>query len=120
VLGMAEGLLCFTRLDDRPDLLLHTQGRPLSADDEVRIVDEQGQPVPEGEVGELQVRGPYTIRGYYRLPEHNARAFTADGFYCSGDRVRRTAGVTWWSKVVTRTRSTAAVKKSLPKKWKTC
>lgn len=91
VLGMAEGLLCFTRLDDRPDLLLHTQGRPLSADDEVRIVDEQGQPVPEGEVGELQVRGPYTIRGYYRLPEHNARAFTADGFYCSGDRVRRTA-----------------------------
>lgn len=91
VLGMAEGLLCFTRLDDHADVLLHTQGRPLSADDELRIVDEHGQPVPEGEVGELQVRGPYTIRGYYRLPEHNAKAFTADGFYCSGDRVRRTA-----------------------------
>lgn len=91
VLGMAEGLLCFTRLDDHPDHLLHTQGRPLSADDEIRIVDEHGQAVPDGEVGELQVRGPYTIRGYYRLPEHNAKAFTADGFYCSGDRVRRTA-----------------------------
>nr|WP_123566076.1 (2,3-dihydroxybenzoyl)adenylate synthase [Pseudomonas vranovensis] len=91
VLGMAEGLLCYTRLDDREELLLHTQGRPLCADDELRIVDEQGQPVPDGEVGELQVRGPYTIRGYYRLPEHNAKAFTADGFYCSGDRVRRTA-----------------------------
>lgn len=91
VLGMAEGLLCYTRLDDREELILHTQGRPLCADDEVRIVDHQGQPVADGEVGELQVRGPYTIRGYYRLPEHNARAFTADGFYCSGDRVRRTA-----------------------------
>lgn len=91
VLGMAEGLLCYTRLDDPEDLILHTQGRPLCADDEVRIVNEQGQPVADGEVGELQVRGPYTIRGYYRLPEHNAKAFTADGFYCSGDRVRRTA-----------------------------
>lgn len=91
VLGMAEGLLCYTRLDDRQELILHTQGRPLSADDEVRIVDEQGQAVPDGEVGELQVRGPYTIRGYYRLPAHNAKAFTDDGFYCSGDRVRRTA-----------------------------
>lgn len=90
VLGMAEGLLCYTRLDDPQALILHTQGRPLCADDEVRIVDEQGQPVADGEVGELQVRGPYTIRGYYRLPEHNAKAFTADGFYCSGDRVRRT------------------------------
>jgi hypothetical protein len=92
VLGMAEGLLCYTRLDDPEELILHTQGRPLCADDEVRIVNEQGQPVADGEVGELQVRGPYTIRGYYRLPEHNAKAFTADGFYCSGDRVRRTAG----------------------------
>lgn len=90
VLGMAEGLLCYTRLGDPEALVLHTQGRPLCADDEVRIVDEQGQPVANGEVGELQVRGPYTIRGYYRLPAHNAKAFTADGFYRSGDRVRRT------------------------------
>ncbi|WP_455922765.1 (2,3-dihydroxybenzoyl)adenylate synthase [Pseudomonas putida] len=91
VLGMAEGLLCFTRLDDGDERVLHTQGRPLSADDEIRIVDERGQPVPPGQPGELQVRGPYTIRGYYRLPEHNARAFTDDGFYCSGDLVRQTA-----------------------------
>ncbi|MCO2236183.1 2,3-dihydroxybenzoate-AMP ligase, partial [Pseudomonas aeruginosa] len=33
--------------------------------------------------------GPYTIRGYYRLPEHNAKAFSADGFYRTGDRVSR-------------------------------
>lgn len=41
------------------------------------------------ETGELLTRGPYTIRGYYRAPEHNAKAFTPDGFYRSGDLVRR-------------------------------
>ena len=41
-----------------------------------------------GEVGELLTRGPYTLRGYYRAPEHNARSFTPDGFYRTGDLVR--------------------------------
>ncbi|WP_175998854.1 (2,3-dihydroxybenzoyl)adenylate synthase [Burkholderia stabilis] len=91
VFGMAEGLICCTRLDDSPERIAHTQGRPVSDADEVRIVDDAGEPVGPGEIGELQVRGPYTIRGYYRLAEHNATAFTADGFYRSGDRVRRTA-----------------------------
>lgn len=91
VFGMAEGLICCTRLDDAPERIAHTQGRPVSEGDEVRIVDETGAPVAPGEIGELQVRGPYTIRGYYRLAEHDATAFTADGFYRSGDRVRRTA-----------------------------
>ena len=41
-----------------------------------------------GQVGELWCRGPHIIRGYYRAPEHNTRAFTEDGFYKSGDLVR--------------------------------
>ncbi len=89
VFGMAEGLLCYTRLDDTPDAIIHTQGRPLSPQDEIRIVDEDGREVADGETGQLLTRGPYTIRGYFRAPEHNATAFTADGFYCSGDLVRR-------------------------------
>jgi 2,3-dihydroxybenzoate-AMP ligase len=32
-------------------------------------------------------RGPYTFRGYYKSPQHNAEAFDADGFYCSGDLI---------------------------------
>jgi len=36
----------------------------------------------------LLARGPYTLRGYYRSPEHNARAFTHDGFYRTGDLAR--------------------------------
>ncbi len=42
---MAEGLLNYTRLDDPPELVDHTQGRPLCADDELRIVDGAGEPV---------------------------------------------------------------------------
>ncbi|HEY5856680.1 MAG TPA: AMP-binding protein [Aldersonia sp.] len=89
VFGMAEGLLNYTRLDDPNELVFHTQGRPMSPHDEVRVVDEDGADVPEGEAGELLTRGPYTIRGYYRADAHNARAFTTDGFYRSGDLVRR-------------------------------
>ncbi|MFI7638944.1 (2,3-dihydroxybenzoyl)adenylate synthase [Nonomuraea sp. NPDC049400] len=89
VYGMAEGLLNFTRPGDPAEIVLDTQGRPLADDDEVRIVGPDGKPVPPGDAGELQVRGPYTIRGYYLAPEHNAVAFTQDGFYRSGDLVRR-------------------------------
>ncbi|MEC3913540.1 (2,3-dihydroxybenzoyl)adenylate synthase [Nocardia sp. CDC160] len=89
VFGMAEGLLNYTRAEDSDDLVCTTQGRPLSPADEVRVVDERGRDVPDGEEGELLTRGPYTLRGYYRAPEHNSRAFTPDGFYRSGDLVRR-------------------------------
>jgi len=89
VFGMAEGLLCYTRLDDPVDTVTHTQGRPLSALDEIRIVDAHGQDVKQGATGELLTRGPYTIRGYYRAPEHNARSFTPDGYYRTGDLVRQ-------------------------------
>jgi 2,3-dihydroxybenzoate-AMP ligase len=89
VFGMAEGLLNYTRLDDSPELVEQTQGRPMSPADEVRVVDEDGKDVAPGEVGELLTRGPYTLRGYYRAPEHNARSFTPDGFYRTGDLVRR-------------------------------
>ncbi|SUA76122.1 2,3-dihydroxybenzoate-AMP ligase [Nocardia otitidiscaviarum] len=89
VFGMAEGLLNYTRLDDSDEIVCTTQGRPLSPHDELRIVDGEGNDVPEGEEGELLTRGPYTLRGYYRAPEHNARSFTPDGFYRSGDLVRR-------------------------------
>ena len=88
VFGMAEGLLSFTRLDDPPELVDHTQGRPLCAADELRIVDGAGRPVP-GEEGELLVRGPYTLNGYFGAELDNERCFDSDGFYRTGDLVRR-------------------------------
>jgi len=89
VFGMAEGLINYTRLDDPEDVICTTQGRPLSEGDEVRIVDELGADVADGTAGSLLTRGPYTPRGYYRAPDQNARAFTPDGWYRSGDIVRR-------------------------------
>jgi len=88
VFGMAEGLLNFTRLDDAPDLVDHTQGRPLCPADELRVVDADGHPVAPGEEGELLVRGPYTFNGYFRAESDNERCFDPDGFYRSGDLVR--------------------------------
>ncbi|GAA0368255.1 (2,3-dihydroxybenzoyl)adenylate synthase [Streptomyces blastmyceticus] len=90
VFGMAEGLVNYTRLDDPFETIVTTQGRPISPDDEIRVVDDQDNDLPVGETGHLLTRGPYTIRGYWRAPEHNATAFTEDGFYRTGDIVRRT------------------------------
>ena len=86
---MAEGLVNYTRLDDDEETIVGTQGRPISADDEVRVVDGRGRDVAVGEPGDLLTRGPYTIRGYFRAPDHNARSFTPDGYYRTGDIVRR-------------------------------
>ncbi|CAM4006500.1 AMP-binding protein [Nocardia ninae] len=87
VFGMAEGLVCYTRLDDPEEVVLSTQGRPMSEHDQVAVVDEAGNPVPPGTDGLLITKGPYTIRGYYRNPEANASSFTEDGWYRTGDVV---------------------------------
>jgi 2,3-dihydroxybenzoate-AMP ligase len=92
VFGMAEGLVTYTRLDDDEETVVTTQGRPLSPDDEIRVVDDEDRDVAPGETGHLLTRGPYTIRGYWRAPGHNARSFTEDGFYRTGDLVRLTPG----------------------------
>ena len=87
--GMAEGMLMFVRFDDPEEVRMETVGRPVSPDDEVRLVDDDDREVGPGEVGEFLARGPYTLRGYFGVPEYNARAFTTDGFYRSGDLMRR-------------------------------
>src|SRR3546814_14399042 len=54
------------------------------------LVDDNGQPVADGEAGHLLTRGPYTIRGYYNNPAANQRSFTDDGYYRTGDIVKLT------------------------------
>ena len=88
VFGMAEGLVNYTRLDDPPELICQSQGRPISPGDEILVLDDHGQQVPDGAPGHLLTRGPYTIRGYHDDPAANARSFTDDGFYRTGDIVR--------------------------------
>jgi len=86
--GMAEGLLMFVRSDDPDEVKLETCGRPICPDDEVKLCDDEGREVAMGVVGELVCRGPYTLRGYFGVPEYNARQFTPDGYYRSGDLMR--------------------------------
>jgi salicylate---CoA ligase len=66
--GMAEGLVDLTRLNDPDEVKITTQGRPMCPHDEIRIVGDNGDPVPDGQMGVLLTRGPYTPRGYYRAP----------------------------------------------------
>ena len=86
---MSEGLLTFVRLDDPPEVRMGTVGKPVCADDEVMLLDEDDNIVKPGEVGEMCCRGPYTLRGYFGVPDYNKRAFTTDGFYRSGDLMRQ-------------------------------
>ena len=86
---MSEGLLMFVRRGDSEEVLLETCGRPVCPDDEVKLIDDDDHEVADGEVGELACRGPYTLRGYFGVPEYNAQQFTSDGFYRSGDLMRR-------------------------------
>ena len=87
--GTGEGLLCMTRLDDSETERLNSSGEPVSAGDEIKVVDDAGRELPDGELGQLLCRGPYTVRGYYDSPEATRAAFDADGFYRMGDAVRK-------------------------------
>jgi non-ribosomal peptide synthetase component E (peptide arylation enzyme) len=84
--GMTEGLLTFGSPTDPPEMLNTTVGRSVSPHDLIRIVRPgTEEDLPDGEIGELLVRGPSTIRGYYNAPERDSEAITANGFYRSGD-----------------------------------
>lgn len=63
---------------------LGTIGFPVPSTD-VRIVDDQGHEVPVGEVGEIQIKGPQVMKGYYRRPEETAKTIVDGGWLCTGD-----------------------------------
>jgi len=63
-------------------------GLPLPST-EISIRDEQGREVAPGESGELCARGPQVMRGYWQRPEDNAKVFTADGYFRTGDIARQ-------------------------------
>ena len=86
--GMSEGLLCRTRLDDTLETICATVGKPVCPEDETRILDEKGEELPVETDGELAARGPGIFAGYLKNPEENRRAFTADGFFRTGDLAR--------------------------------
>lgn len=81
--GMTEtGMNCSNPLVG--ERRLGTVGFPLPGV-ELRIADDQGRALPEGEVGVIEVRGPNVLKGYWNNPEKTREAFRADGFFITGD-----------------------------------
>jgi 2,3-dihydroxybenzoate-AMP ligase len=85
VFGMSEGPCTQTRYEDPDEVVLHTVGWPVCPYDEFKVIDSNGDELPHGKEGELVVRGPCIFRGYYKAEVENQAAFTADGFFRTGD-----------------------------------
>jgi len=62
-----------------------TVGLPLD-DVQVRVVDEENNALPQGEIGNLQVKGPNVFKGYWEMPEKTKEDFSEDGFFNTGDK----------------------------------
>ena len=93
-------LPAWCHLPDQPAARRRSAGRPVPIA-EVRIVDAEGRPVPHGTVGEIAVRGPMVMAGYWNKPEQTAEVLRdgwmhtgdgglmdADGFVCVVDRLK--------------------------------
>jgi fatty-acyl-CoA synthase len=87
--GMTEvGVNCFSMTVEESVRHPGSIGKPLMFT-QTRLVDEQGTPVPPGEVGELLIRGPHVCRGYWNNPEATAAALDSEGWLHTGDLARR-------------------------------
>ena len=84
--GMTEtgSTVSATLDDDPPGKQLTTVGRPIDGV-ELKVLDLDGSPLPIESVGEVAVKGPGVMRGYYRQPGETSHAFTEDGFFLTGD-----------------------------------
>ncbi len=90
--GMTESCSAITMTPPSRDpyFLLETVGWP-SEGTEIRLVDGTGHDVPDGEAGQVLVRSPYNMLGYWRRPEATAETLSPDGWMSTGDTARRNA-----------------------------
>ncbi|MFP4036362.1 MAG: AMP-binding protein, partial [Desulfobacteraceae bacterium] len=86
--GATEGMTAITRPGDDLETVCSTVGRPTCPYDTYKVIDPDGNELPPGEQGELVLKGPGVFTGYYNNPEENKKAFTADGFFRTGDVAR--------------------------------
>lgn len=82
--GLTESCSGITCNPTDSDTYTGNIGMPMSGM-EVRLLDDDGKDVPTGEPGEIALRGPQIMAGYWQKPEETARVMTADGFFLTGD-----------------------------------
>ncbi|MBW1780508.1 MAG: long-chain fatty acid--CoA ligase [Deltaproteobacteria bacterium] len=87
IYGLTECGPCVTCLDARDSLRKTACVGPPLPFVQVRLLDDNGQPVPAGEPGELTVRGPNVMEGYFGLPEETAKVIR-NGWFYTGDLVK--------------------------------
>ncbi len=85
IYGMTEGAGTITRSTDAPEVIANTVGKGMCPYDQYKIVNEKGNELPPEKEGELTVRGPCIISGYYKSEEEDRAAFTHGGFLRTGD-----------------------------------
>jgi len=86
--GMTETVMSSSNLlEGKGGRIPGSIGKPLPGV-ELRVVGEDGEELPVGEVGMLEVRGPNVFKGYWRLPEKTNAEFRPDGFFITGDMAR--------------------------------
>ena len=81
-------------IDDPGEIRRRTVGRMLPGN-KMRLLDDEGKEVAEGEPGQLWFRGPHAPAGYYRDPESTAPVFDEDGWTTTGDIVKFEDGCLW-------------------------
>lgn len=83
--GSADGVNCHTLPDDDIEAILTTAGKPNPGVCEIRIADDEGQELPQGEIGEVLARGPLSPMQYVNAPDLDARYRTSEGWVKTGD-----------------------------------
>jgi len=86
--GGTEGQTTISRLEDNPQTILNTVGRPTCPYDIYKVVDRNGKELSRNTPGELIIKGPGVFTGYYKAPEENKMAFDKEGFFRTGDVVK--------------------------------
>jgi len=82
------GFITYTEKDEEAEALLKTAGR-IAPPFELKIVDKNRRELPDGEIGEIAVRGPFLMKGYYNRPDETARVIDREGWYYTTDLAYR-------------------------------
>ncbi len=83
--GSADGVNCHTSLDDSPETILHTAGRPNPDICSIKIVDDRKQEITPGQIGEIAARGPMSPMQYVNAPDLDELYRDQNGWVYTGD-----------------------------------